>query len=227
MKLTIQILLIFAVAVFSGTACASIEVGDHIKFTNGIGSPGGIFYVNNLTDPNESQLATFCVEITEYLNFTDSYAVEDIGLVTKNGGKTLSSYAAWLYNSFLNGTLANFNPLSVSDVNTLQLAIWKGVGYSKSDIDTHIGSSWYDTYNPLLIAKPWQAAFGADSNWVGTGLVKVINLRKLDSNGNYTSERAQDQIVRLNTPEPLSLLVWSLLVVCTGTIFARHQSRVG
>jgi hypothetical protein len=206
---------------------ASIHVGDRIKFNDGVGTPGGIFSIDDLNDPGNPDFATFCVEITEFINFTSTYAVQGIGMITVNGGKTLQPITAWLYNSFLEGTLASFNSSSVADVNALQLAIWKGMGYTASEIKSHIGTSWYNTYNPVLVGnlsqpgKPWYADFAADSSWSGVGSIRVMNLRKV-VDGAYT-DYAQDQLVRL--PEPWSAVVWCLLGLSVGAFGSHRRSN--
>jgi hypothetical protein len=219
----------------AGPLSASIVVGDLIKLSDGVGSPGGIFKVNDLNDGplGSIEFETFCVEITEFISFNTKYAVQSIGLTTIQGGKTLSSYTAWLYNSFLDGTLNNFNPLSMMDANALQLALWKSIGYSQSNINTYIGTSWYNTYNPVLLAKTWETNFNADVTsgaWVGVEGVRVMNLRKVDTNGNYTNY-AQDQLVRFPpptrqqpVPEATSLVIWGLLVSCGAIVAGRQRT---
>ena len=210
---------------------ASIHAGDQIKFGDGVGTPGGVFYIDDLNDPGNPDFATFCVEITEFINFTSTYAVQSIGLVTVNGGKTLQPITAWLYNSFLDGALNHFNPTSLADVNALQLAIWKGMGYTEAEIKQYIGTSWYNTYNAVLAGnslqpgKPWYADFAADTSWSGVGEIRVMNLRKV-VNGAYT-DYAQDQLVRVPAPEPWSAAVWGLLAISVGTFGnrRRHNDR--
>lgn len=205
---------------------ASVQVGDHIKVGDGLGSPGGIFHIDDLNIPGSPDFDTFCVEITEFINDTSTFAVENIGLITSQGGKTLSSYSAWLYNRFLdratNGFTSSFNVTFSSDINALQLAIWLGIGYTPTEIQAHIGSGWYANYSAVLNSKPWQAQFAADTSWTGVGDIRVLNLRKLDANGEYT-DYAQDQLVRTpHMPEPTSVLIWSLLTCCVSGLSARR-----
>ena len=193
---------------------ASIQVGDKIKLGDGPGSPGGIFRIDDLNDSPQWNFDSFCVELEEYVNFNTIYVVENIALKTNQGNRTLQSFTAWLYNSYLDQTLSGFNFASptAQDANTLQYAIWKSMGYS----DAAIGASWSATYNPLLAGKGWANAFAA-STWSGTGNIYIMNLRTFDSAGRYTGY-AQDQLVRVpgSLPEPMSLAVWSFLGAVGG-----------
>lgn len=209
---------------------ASIQVGDLIKIGDGVGFPSGLYHVDDLNDPGSPDFDTFCVEITEFVDGTSTFAVESIGLITKNGGKTLTPYTAWLYDRFLdravNGFNASFNAADPYDVNALQLAIWKGIGYTPSQIMTQVGWSWYMTYNFVLSFKPWQAQFAADSTWSGVGDIQIMNLRKVGPNGEYT-DYAQDQLFRGAVPEPVSIAVWSLLACCAGAVRSRRARGSG
>lgn len=207
---------------------ASIQVNDVVRLSNGKGSPGGIFHVNDLNDgpANSIEFDTFCVELTEYISFGTDYIVQGIGLQTVNGGKTLQPKTAWLYNSFLDGALSSFNPTKLRDANALQLAIWLSIGYLENDVRDEIGDSWYDTYFPVLSAKSWDADFSG-SGWVGTGTVRIMNL--VNSNNGYN---AQDQLFRDPTPpgggvpsapEAASFLIWGLIISCVTIVTGRRR----
>ena len=88
---------------------ASIQVGDKIKLGDGPGSPGGIFRIDDLNDSPQWNFDSFCVELEEYVNFSTTYVVENIALQTNQGNRTLQSFTAWLYNSYLDQTLSGFN----------------------------------------------------------------------------------------------------------------------
>lgn len=209
---------------------ASIQVGDEIKLGNGPGSPGGIFYIDDLNDGPQWNFDSFCVELEEYVSFDTIYVVENIALKTNRGNRTLQAFTAWLYNSYLDQTLTGITYASptaqeasptAQEANTLQYAIWKSMGYS----DAAIGLSWSATYNPLLAAKGWANAFTA-SGWSGTGNIRIMNLRTFDSAG-YTGY-AQDQLVRVpgSLPEPMSLVVWSFLGA-VGALVGYRSRRAG
>ncbi len=199
-------------------------VGDLVQFNNGIGSPGGIFHVDVLHDAAPWNFDSFCVELEEYINFSTTYVVESIGLTTDRANRTLNSYTAWLYNSYLDQTLNNFVAGDAADANTLQFAIWKGMGYSETQIESAArNSSWYNKHDDRLNNKGWADDFANDSNWSGTGDVFVMSLRTFDSSGRYTGY-AQDQIVRVQAhmPEPMSFAIWISLGLLAGVIYRRQ-----
>ena len=189
----------------AATSCASIEVGDHVKLYNGVGSPGGVFHVDDLNDPGVHNLDTFCVEITEYIGFAPAeYVVDFIGTKTNQGGKELGEFSAWLYTGYLNGSLLTPAERTVgTKMNALQVGIWEGMGYTASEISGVIGSN----FDATLLAD-FHTAF-ASSGWSGIGDIRVMSLRTLS--GGY----AQDQVFRA-APEPFSIAVWLLLAVCVG-----------
>jgi hypothetical protein len=197
-------------ALVCSPSLASVQVGDQFQFGNGVGTPGGIFHADNLSNGVGPDFDTFCVEITAGIAFGPTYTVSGIGDTTVNGNKTISSYTAWLYTSFLESTLSSFDATMVNDVNALQLEIWKSIGYTAAEISSEIGSSWYNTYNAVLAGKAWDTEFAA-SGFSGLGGVQVMNLLTA------TGGDAQDQLVRI-IPEPLSIVVWSLIAVCVGTV---------
>lgn len=214
-------------------SAASVQVGDTLKLVNGPGSPGGVFKADSTASPDAWPVfPTFCVELHEYINFSSTYVVDSIALSTdasdSSKNKTLTAKAAWLYSSFLDGTLGlgfdggKLNEIDDANGSKLQLAIWTAMGYTGgfagSDISTYVGGSWYDMYNDATLFATWDTAF-ANSGWAGVGDVRIMNLRTLS--GGY----AQDQLVRIPppppgggdvAPEPTSFLVWTLVVGCVG-----------
>jgi hypothetical protein len=214
------IVLLFVAA--TGTQLrAGIMIGDQIKLSDGVGFPGGIFDLDILNRPVEPNFQTFCVELTETIDFTHTFIVNNISTTTVADGKNLTSYAAWLYDRFRRGTLASFNSLSDTDVNTLQLAIWKAIGYVQADVVLHIGPGWYNTYNTVLGTKSWAANFNTDvvnNAWSGIGSVRIVNLKT------QTNVNAQDQLAII--PEPYSALVWTLPIVCMCGMRLSREAEV-
>jgi hypothetical protein len=185
---------------------ASIEVGKIIQITNGPGAPGGIFHIENLTEPSSGDFTTFCAQVEESIRLGDKYLVEEIGRQpTASGSRPLGAFTAWLYTNYLDQTLSHFKFSSPSGQhgNELQLAIWASLGYTAEEI----GQSWYDASDTHLAA--WQAEFAA-SGWTGLGDIYIMRLLGQDSSGEYTVP-AQDLLVRVSNtqvPEPGSLFVW-------------------
>jgi hypothetical protein len=211
------------------TAHASIEVaqGDDIRLYRGPGNAGGVFYVDVLgkgvsTSPYD--FSTFCVQLSEFI--TLSSVTYDVASITKNtvaGNVPLGSFAAWLYNRFLNGLITISDD---QDANAVQVGIWRSMGYlSGGDGTSPVGSN----YDAALLgsktsptAGTLTALYYADVAWTGsavvdangnkgsyTGDIFIMNLKDLAGND------AQDQLVR-HMPEPMSLVVWSFLAMCVS-----------
>ncbi|MCO6045377.1 hypothetical protein NG895_15815 [Aeoliella sp. ICT_H6.2] len=226
---------------FAANATASIQTGDIVGLDNAPGSPGGIFYLDD--ESGNKVTDTFCVQLEEFVNFNSDYKVADAYATTTlgSGSRSLTSFAAWLYDRYLNGVegsgpaLSNFdfsNAYGQSDysaasfqANELQLAIWEAMGYTPAEIGG-VNGGWYDTYDGKVAG--WETEFNNDVTngvWSGTGDVYVLNLLSKDGNGEYSID-AQDQLIRHPSmqavPEAGSVLVW--LSVAGGCIALAFQT---
>jgi hypothetical protein len=225
-------------------AFASVEVGETVKLTRGSnhGTGGGAFNVENISDTDTPDFATFCVEIFEHINLGSTYYVYNISNQNDiNGGhgiRTLGSSAAWLYTQFREGDITLTDPNSTTArnlENALQLGIWRGMladvnnpnsGYSNAEILSQVGGQqgWnisnYITSVLDPILSGWLTTFASDQAWKAhgatyTGGVQIMNLKT-----SPTGTRSQDQLIweevpdqtRLDAPEPATLAVWSGLV---------------
>jgi len=184
-----------------------------------------MFRIDDLNDDPEWNFNSFCAEPLEEVNFTTTYLVQGITLMTDTSNVPLTSFAAWLYNSFLDDTLTSFNAEDPYDVNTLQFAIWKALEYTKETItEATENATWYTDYDARLIAKGWEADYAADANWSGTGDVYVVNIRTIGPDG-QPDGYAQDQLVRMPSPvpEPMSLAIWSSFALVAGLAVRAHR----
>ena len=201
-----------AVLVFAGTAnvsrAAVVTLNDHLKFSDGPGSPGGIFHVNDVTQG--FSFDTFCVELTQGVNFSDTFVVDGLSTATVSAGKSLTNYVSWLYTQFVDQTLSDFNFAHANDLsgsfanaaalqaNELQYAIWKGIGYTDSQIQNAGGTTFSASTQTLV---DWANAYNADGTWnhasTSFGDVKVLNLGNLGDGG---AANAQDQLVLIPRP---------------------------
>ena len=216
------------------TAVASIQTGDIIRIGDAPGSPGGIFYLQDVGGNKIDD--TFCVQLEEFIRFDRTYLVNNIGTTTAGAGsRPLTSFAAWIFDRYLNGVAGSGPALSNFDftnnygqqnlaaariqANELQLAIWEAMGYLPLEIGGAGNGGWYDTYDGKLAA--WEGEFNSDlanNLWAGTGDIYVLNLLRQNGAGNYTIH-VQDQLVRIPSdviPEPVSLMVWSTLGILMG-----------
>ena len=94
-----------------------IEAGDVVRFSDLPGNTGGGEF--KLTDVNNAAewIITFCLQKTEYMNFTSNFIVGSINTYTLtdpndkggvNGEDPISSQTAWLYTQFTNQTLSKY-----------------------------------------------------------------------------------------------------------------------
>jgi hypothetical protein len=175
----------------------SVGAGDFVKFTNRPGSPGGEFQLTVYDTPGGSpvdQFITFCLQMTEYMDFTSTFKVQSVSTQTDDlpSGDPLDQRTAYLYAQFRNGSLSGYNygPGGAGDetsANLLQNAIWYFEG-------ENVGNQ---SYNPFV-----QAANNAVNNgqWSGLGNIQVLNLFYQDG------RRAQDQLTMVPEPSTLTLL---------------------
>ena len=173
-----------------------VAIGDEIKFGNGPGTTnGGEFKVYD--NSGNYIFNTFCLETNEYINYSDTFRVDDISTEARNGGSgggspdPLDAKTAYLYHNFYWGTLAGYDYTGASRsscANDLQNAIWyieeEITSYSFTMVD-------YVTLANLAVSS---------SSWSGLGDVRVINLT--DSIGNLK----QDQLTTV-VPEPATILL--------------------
>jgi len=194
-------------------ADASLQVGSKIQINTGLpGTYGGRFGVTDGGSPagkEVSAFATFCVELTERIANNGVYTVTGISDTTVLGGRTLTSYAAWLYTEFRQGTLNGFdystmvNAQTTNDANALQYALWREMGYDNTDVNNTLPGTPAASYEALYTAKTWATDFANDASWSGIGNVRIINLKTQDG------KHAQDQLVLV--PEASTIVVWSAL----------------
>jgi hypothetical protein len=185
-----------------------IAVGDVVKFSDGPGtSGGGEFILTDVNNPADA-IITFCLQKTEYINFTSSFIVGSITDRTLtdpsdkggvNGADPISSQTAWLYTQFATNTLLNYdygnagNAIFASrqaSANALQHAIW---GFENEEaLDAN-------NYFVRLALNQTPAGFGI-------GSVGVLNLYLYSPTapGGLGLE-AQDQLTIRSAPEPATL----------------------
>jgi hypothetical protein len=176
---------------FSTVAMAdSLQNGDLVYIAKGIGSVGGGIFI--VKDVNHKPLfETFCLELNEGLDtqpFTvhiDSYAIAGgVGGVNPGDpGDYISTSTAYLYFSFLNGSIPGFTKTE-AEVNALQMAFW----YLEDEIN-FVWNAQTQTYIDFA---------GSYGNWENK-TVAVMNL--------YDAAGKPQQSMLINVPEPMTLLL--------------------
>ena len=135
-------LLALAAVIPMKAGAGPIVVGDVVKFSDLPGNTGGGEF--KLTDISNAAdwIITFCMQKTEYMNFTNNFIVGSINDYTLtdpddkggvNGQDPISSYTAWLYTQFTDGTLSKYDYNNTGNdvfasheasANALQHAFW-------------------------------------------------------------------------------------------------------
>ncbi len=221
----------FAVAallIFCTTGWASIKVGDTIRFQNGPGSPGGEFGIAHSATPNITELVTFCVERTEFVNFTSNFYVESIETYATNGGSgavggqdPVDARTAWLYYNFRHETLANYTYGALTDTSSSRVnsadALQKAIWFLESELASPGSGAAFVAAANAEMNSFLNNSLGYTGNMAAAiQSVRILNLLKNNASG----ESAQSQLFLV--PEPGSLLVWGGLGL-VGLVVGRRR----
>ena len=176
---------------------------------------GGEFTINVTSgeipgNPVGSSFQSFCIETDEFISFGNTYYVEISANAIQGGSggpepDPLDPKTAWLYNEFLNGTLAGYfdNPLGrQNSAGHLQRAIW----FIEQETLAPSPGSLADDFVKLANA----------SGWSDIGNIRVMNLYK----NSVCTQYAQDQLVRI--PAPGAILLGSIGVAFVGWLRKRR-----
>jgi PEP-CTERM motif len=181
-------LVVAAVALVPTVAFAdTILVGDNVRFLGTDGTlGGGAFQLDDLATGAGTDFLTFCLQRTEYLDYSSTFVVGGItGYADDASGPDfLSDETRWIYKSYRLGTLTGYSS------DEIQAAIWT----LENEWSSSVGNS------TALIALAHTAVAGGAN---GDG-VRVLNLF-------YASgAKAQDQLTFTAVPEPASMALLGL-----------------
>jgi len=218
-------------------ATADVNVGELVKFSDHEGSTGGgEFGVMKGPNFNTDSFRTFCVQTSEFLDFSSYFKVGNIStssvVLTPH---TLEAGTAFLYTKFRDGTLADYNysantQAHIDSANALQLAIWALQGQSGGSQNAYyyyaldavdLDSSLSNVLNVYGDTNLWNNGV---TNF-GIGGVRIANMIYSDANGT-NGVNAQDQLVLVPTPTA-SYAGMGLLsgLACVGLLKKRRTTR--
>ena len=194
-----------------------IQAGDVVRFGDEPGNTGGGEF--KLTDVSNAAdwIITFCMQKTEYMNFSSDFIVGSITDHTLtdpndkggvNGEDQISSWTAWLYTQFTDQTLSKYSYNNAANdqfasrqdsANALQRAFWGFEGEELLDPNN---------YYVKLALDNTPANFGL-------GDVRVLNLFVYSATApNHIGAEAQDQLTRVPEPSTMALMGVGLFSLC-------------
>jgi hypothetical protein len=198
-----RLMIALAFTGFAASANAdAITVGDTLTFADGPGTTGGGEFL--VTINGVEQFITFCLQRTEYMNFSTTFTIQGVNTYTltdtvANGGDPLtgqdhlSPHTAWLYTQFRANTLAGYDYLGPNrwqSANALQNAIW----WFENELSSNPSNAFVTAANEAVAA-----------GWTRIGDVRVMNLFF------PSGAEAQDQLALVDTttqvPEPTTLML--------------------
>jgi hypothetical protein len=171
-----------------------IEAGDWVHFNGSFGTlGGGAFRVDDITDAAVPDFLTFCVQVSQHIDYSLDFRVGSITDYADDAGgpDPLETETAWLMSSFSRGLLGAYSS------NDIQWSIWQ--------LEGEQSANWGNS--PALINLAHLAVLGG---WSNDG-VKVLNL--FYPNGSP----AQDQIVYMPPPLTITAVPEPATLVLLGT----------
>jgi len=174
-----------------------IHTGDFVQVQDSFGTLGGEFLLEHFAPLHSELISTFCLEFSETLSFNVPYNVIVSTEAYEGGtppgppGDPLDPKTAYLYQKFLDHTLAGYNYglTRVASANALQLAIW----YIEEEIPGLISGSLAETFYLDALANAGSSI----------GNIRVLQLYKETSPGVF----ALHQDVLYPVPEPATMLL--------------------
>lgn len=207
MRLTsacLAVIVAIAVPAARSAEAAPLTAGDLVRLSDGAGTTGGGEF-NIWSVANPQAFITFCLQRTQYIDFTNAFRVDAISTYVagdpaayggnRSGRDPLSQQTAYLYTMFTAGRLAGYNyaigAARTASANALQNAFWM--------FEQELAMS---ATNPFVRLANQAVSSGA---WSGLGQVRVLNL-------SLKGAGAQDQLYIARVPEPAPLMLMGSVV---------------
>jgi len=181
----------------------SIVVGDRMYFGDWNTSlNGGPFTAYAINPSTFASFTTFCAlsEGTLYVNGGAGYRYEvtNVGLAGTNPSYALAEHTAWLYSSFMTGSLSGYvNNKAHNDA--LQYGVWNSMG--QTDAILQADGNFNANAKAAYLTYGWNQT---PASWTGYGNVKIAQLRYLNN-----TTPAQD-ILFEDVPEPTTMSLLAL-----------------
>jgi len=234
-----------ACMISSVNASGTLATGDKVRFTNGPGgTSGGEFGIYETAAGGSGTVdydfRSFCVQLSESVNFTSEFYVGGIsGVVTSSSGTTpLSLMAAALFRQYSLGldayitsggtatTFDFFGDSSAKYTYSGSTAASSLTNAASSDADDLQRAIWSSLGEIAPVSNKFTTAY-FNAGTVNVGGVAVIDLRA----GSATGAHRQDQLYWTgggddfqSVPEPTSFALFALGMVGVGVAVRRRRN---